>query len=139
MWRLLKSSSLILVLALCLISLANCQLSEEEGKTRAKRSYYGGYDMYGLAPIAPPPPPPPPPPPASMPIQYPMNYDTPGNANYNPVTAIRQPRQIHVESSPRDSETSGGQVIFSGEDRYYTSSTAPAPVYRPDGFNVSRY
>ncbi|PIC51158.1 hypothetical protein B9Z55_001784 [Caenorhabditis nigoni] len=83
-------------------------------------------------------------PPAPIPISsssYPSD-NIPGNANYNPV--IRQQRQIHVDSSPRDSEISrvmvpGDQVIYSAEDRYYTSSTAPAGAHRPDAYNVSRY
>ncbi|CAI2310607.1 unnamed protein product [Caenorhabditis sp. 36 PRJEB53466] len=165
--------------------MASCQLSEE-AVNRSKRSYYGGYDMYGddfwyagriigiivgiclllfccclpcvcIAGIwfagwfglrqrntqkttqqAPPVVVQAPPPPAPIPI----NYNIPGNANYIPNT--HQPRQIRVESSPRDSETSrvmlpGDQVIFSAEDRYYTSSTAPAPAHRPDAYNVSRY
>ncbi|KAF1768328.1 hypothetical protein GCK72_000140 [Caenorhabditis remanei] len=90
---------------------------------------------------------------ATQPSQYPQpiasssNYpDVPGNANYIPVTRqAPPPRQvIHVDSSPRDSEISrvmvpGDQVIYSAEDRYYTSSTAPATAHRPDAYNVSRY
>ncbi|EGT32965.1 hypothetical protein CAEBREN_19937 [Caenorhabditis brenneri] len=84
-------------------------------------------------------------PPANI---IPANYDYPGNANYIPNTSQQQRpnRQIiHVDSSPRDSEISrvmvpnGDQVIFSAEDRYYTSSTAPAGNNRPDAYNSSRY
>ncbi|UMM12530.1 hypothetical protein L5515_001261 [Caenorhabditis briggsae] len=162
------------------------QCSQDEGETlmRSKRSYYGGYDMYGgsccsddfwyagriigiivgillllcccclpcksqseedhatslvSSPIITNQSPP-----APIPISsssYPSDNIS-GNANYNPV--IRQQRQIHVDSSPRDSEISrvmvpGDQVIYSAEDRYYTSSTAPAGAHRPDAYNVSRY
>ncbi|CAA95821.1 uncharacterized protein CELE_F52A8.3 [Caenorhabditis elegans] len=137
MWRFNSSSSIksIMLLLTVFIMMANCEQSEEV-LTRSKRSYYGGYDMYGLvsSPIIA----------QSAPVPIPVNYDNiPGNANY--IQHTRQaPRQIHVDSSPRDSEISrvmvpGDQVMFSAEDRYYTSSTAPATAHRPDAYNVSRY
>ncbi|CAI5438913.1 unnamed protein product [Caenorhabditis angaria] len=61
-------------------------------------------------------------------------YDTPGNANYivPPTRSSRYP--IIVDSSPSDVTRVAmpdGQVVYSAEDRYYTSSTAaPAPVHR---------
>ncbi|CAH10797.2 uncharacterized protein CELE_F52A8.3 [Caenorhabditis elegans] len=188
MWRFNSSSSIksIMLLLTVFIMMANCEQSEEV-LTRSKRSYYGGYDMYGddfwyagriigiivgiclllfccclpcvciagiwfagwfglrgknqrkntqqvSSPIIA----------QSAPVPIPVNYDNiPGNANY--IQHTRQaPRQIHVDSSPRDSEISrvmvpGDQVMFSAEDRYYTSSTAPATAHRPDAYNVSRY
>ncbi|EFO85360.1 hypothetical protein CRE_24144 [Caenorhabditis remanei] len=145
MWHFSAKSALLLLLVL--VATVASQYSTEEGEmigaARSKRSYYGGYDMYGLvsSPII-----------ATQPSQYPQpiassNYpDVPGNANYIPThRQAPPPRQvIHVDSSPRDSEISrvmvpGDQVIYSAEDRYYTSSTAPATAHRPDAYNVSRY
>ncbi|CAO4361432.1 unnamed protein product [Caenorhabditis nigoni] len=192
MWNFSNSSITAILILSCILVMVQCSQDEGEMLSRSKRSYYGGYDMYGddfwyagriigiivgillllcccclpcvciagiwfagwfglrnrnqrkttqqvSSPIITNQSPP-----APIPISsssYPSD-NIPGNANYNPV--IRQQRQIHVDSSPRDSEISrvmvpGDQVIYSAEDRYYTSSTAPAGAHRPDAYNVSRY
>ncbi|CAB3407306.1 unnamed protein product [Caenorhabditis bovis] len=162
--------SLTLLVAISLIVFCRCH-QDDESQTRVKRNYYGGYDMYGddfwyagriigliigiclllfccclpcvclagiwfagclvLATRSPPV--------TSQPTT--VSYNVAGDANYS--SRQQQPRQIVVDSSPRDSEISrvmmpGDQVIYQAEDRYYTSSTAPppAPAHRTEHYST---
>ncbi|CAD6196332.1 unnamed protein product [Caenorhabditis auriculariae] len=64
-------------------------------------------------------------------------YSSPANVTEYPTSPPVRTRNVVVESSPRDSSSvrnfrTDEQVIYAAEDRYYTSSTAPAPPHQTE-------